>query len=265
MTAIMSTESPGDVEEEFKHDTDEVLEDKTWTTITMPSGQIMFVPQSDTFHEFKSDHPSQTYESFVKGVKGDVAIGQLMSYLSLTRDGTGVNYSSMRGLYLQDRMVFKFDRSYLKRRFLQWVWGAFCDECVLAGWAEAPFYTLRRHAYTRVSWQFGPWGWVDPVKEVTAKILAKDANIQSHAEIVEAEGGNVEDVIDANIRAEKYEKDAREAAGLGPKKPTSPPPPPPDENEDEDEEDARDRALLEIAEALRDGSRNGNGRSKKRF
>jgi len=265
MTAIMTTESPGDVETEFKHDESEDKEDKTWNTVTMPTGQLMLVPPTDQIHEFKSDHPSQTYESFVKGVKGDAAVGQQMSRLSLTKEGEGVNYSSMRGLYLQDRMVFLFDRSLLKRRWLQWAWECFCDECVLAGWAEAPFYMARRHAYTRVSWQFGPWGWVDPVKEVTAHALAVEKNIKSLPEVVQSEGGDMEDVIRANLRAEKFELEERERLGL----PAKSAPPKPAEDA---EGGFGTKALLDIANAFEEADReeggNGTGpkwKGKRRF
>lgn len=265
VTAVMTTESPEEVETAFKHDTDEKKEDKTWTTVTMPSGQIMLVPPTDNITEFKSDHPSQTYESFIKGVKGDAAIGQLMSYLSLTRDGTGVNYSSMRGLYLQDRMVFLFDRALLKRRWLQWAWQCFCDEAVLAGWVDAPFYMVRRHAYTRVAWQFAPWGWVDPVKEVTAKILARKENILSLPEICGSEGGDYEETIRANVRAEKFLAEERKRQGVTAPVEKKPKPFGGKAEDDDEEEDSDARGMRLIVQALEEMDKKSpefNGKSR---
>lgn len=246
-TAIYSTEDPEAVVDELKHPGSVEREGKSYDEITASPGEMTVVPNLDKFHEFQSNHPSATYESFIKGVKGDAAAGQMMSRLSLTREGEGVNYSSMRGLYLQDRMVFLFDRSLLVRRWLRWIWEAFVDEAVLFGWVDAPNYTARREDYLRVNWQFGAWGWVDPVKEVTAQILAVQHNIRSLTEVCQSEGGDAEETIRANIRLEKIESQEREKAQLPPKG-------------SEPIEKPTVKTVQEIAEALADGERNGQAR-----
>ena len=217
LTAVMKTGKPGDLESDMA--TGDVLdaEGNTVNTLEIQKGMLQILPYSDDIHEFKSDYPSAAYQPFMSGVKMDIARGVGISYLSLVRDATGANFSTMKATFLQDRLTYLFDRNYIRRELLDWIWANHCDECVLAGYVVAPQYKARRNVYVRASWQFGPWGMIEPTKEVEGAISAIGANLASHAQWAHAEGEDAEDIIDSNLRLEKYEVDRREEMGLKPK------------------------------------------------
>lgn len=216
LTAVMQTSKPGDLETDMA--TGDVLdkEGNTVNTLEIQKGTLQILPHGDQLYEFKSDYPSQTYEAFMMGVKSDLARGVGISYLSLARDAKGANFSTMKATFLQDRLTYLFDRNDTRRELLDWIWANHCDECILAGYAVAPNYQARRNVYTRVSWQFGPWGMIEPTKEVEGAISAIGANLASKAQWAHSEGEDAEDIIDSNLRLEKYETDRRKEMGLPP-------------------------------------------------
>lgn len=213
ITAIMSTSKPGDLESDLSTDTETIGSD-TWEVLPIHKGQLQILPHGDNMYEFKSDYPSATYESFMVGVKADIARGVGISYLSLTRDASSANFSSMKGVLLQDRMTYQADRNYFRRELLDWIWENHCAECLLAGWATAPNFTARKALYTRVAWQFGPYGMIEPVKETEGFITAISANLASKAAVAQSEGEDIEEIIDSNLRTELYEKERRAEMGL---------------------------------------------------
>ncbi len=252
-TAVAETRNPEAAAGDYGAEEEE-KEDVTYTEIPIITGKLNLLPIGEKFYEFKSDHPTATYESFTKGCKRDIGAGVGISGLALTRDGSDVNYSSMRGLYLGDRMGYLIDRAFLKRHGLDWVTDSYADEAVLAGWVEAPYYVERRDSYTATTWHFGAWGWVDPTKEVAAEVAAVAGNIKTLDEVVQAEGGDAEEVIDANLRAEAYLQKRRKELGLKAPTPFAPAAPPkgrpPEPDDDEEDEDEEERSAQDLARRI---------------
>lgn len=213
ITAVMMTKNPGELETDMSTGQIRTVE-KTWETAPIHKGQIQLLPHGDSITEFKSDYPSNTYDPFMGGTKADIARGVGISYLSLTRDASNANYSTMKGIWLQDRLTYHADRSYVRRTLLNWIWEGYCDEAVMRGYAEAPAYAQRRDVYTRVGWQFAPWGMIEPAREVDASIQAVKNQMASRANYVQGEGEDAEEVIDSNLRLELYEKEQRKSMGL---------------------------------------------------
>ena len=241
ITAVMQTANPGALEQDWSTGDQEIQGLSTYETVDVNKGQITVLPRGDSITEFKSDHPSTAFEPFMAGIKGDIARGIGISYLSLTRDVRGANFSTMKGTMLQDRLTYHADRILLKG-LLNWIYANHVEEAVLSGWAEARHFAERRSVYVSASWAFAPWGMVEPVKEIDAAITAIDANLASQAAWASAEGEDAEEIIDSNLRLKKYLKDNMAAMGLEnePAKKPDEEPAPDDEPEQEEEPDAEE-------------------------
>jgi len=215
ITAIIHTQDPGALEADWSTKTvrEGGTSGVTYETVPIQKGQLMLMPHTDNVSEFKSDHPTNAFEPFMQGIKGDIARGVGISYLSLTRDVSGANFSTMKGVMLQDRLTYQAERLLL-RGLLSWIYANHCDEAVLSGWVDAPCYARRRSAYIRVAWQFAPWGMVEPVKEINGAVLAINNNLASRASWAQSEGEDAEEIIDSNLRLEKYERERRDVMGL---------------------------------------------------
>lgn len=128
-----------------------------------------------------------------------------LSYESLSRDMTGVSYSSARQALLDDQRTFKVLQDWLICELCTPIYEAWLETAVLEGRVPirpADFYAERKK-YTAHTWTPVGWEWVDPQKDITASVKALDANMTT-LQAVCAEGGK--DWRDV-IRQRKVEND----------------------------------------------------------
>lgn len=128
-----------------------------------------------------------------------------LSYETLSRDMTGVSYSSARQAMLDDQRTFKVLQDWLICELCTPVYEAWLEAAVLEGRVPirpADFYA-NRPKYTAHTWTPVGWEWVDPQKDITANVRALEANLTT-LQAVCAEGGK--DWRDV-IRQRKVESD----------------------------------------------------------
>lgn len=118
-----------------------------------------------------------------------IAAGAGVTYEQLTGDYSSSNYSSSRAAALEfRRRVEAFQHHVLVRRFCRPVWRRWVTLEVLAGRLDLPGFFADPEPYLAARWIAPGWGWVDPVKEVQAEILAIEAGLKSRTEAVAARG-----------------------------------------------------------------------------
>jgi lambda family phage portal protein len=136
-----------------------------------------------------------------------MAVGTQLSYERLTRDYSQTNYSSNRAADLEDRRDFRPLQEAMIRQLCEPVWRKF-----LASAVEADKFTSFPDVFTFVAnydryaehvWQAPGWEWVDPVKEVTADILAVEKGFDTLADSLGRRGKDWRDVL----RQRKVEQD----------------------------------------------------------
>ena len=149
---------------------------------------------------------------FVKIQTRMLAASMGLSYESLSRDMTGVSYSSARQALLDDQRTFKVLQDWLICELCTPVYEAWLEYAVLEGKVPikpADFYA-NRQKYTAHTWTPVGWEWVDPQKDITASVRALDANMTT-LQAVCAEGGK--DWRDV-IRQRKVENDFIASMGM---------------------------------------------------
>ena len=154
--------------------------------------------------------PSSNFKDFEAAVLRNVAAGCGLSAQQVSNNWSDVNYSSARGALLEawktmDRRAADFGDG-----FAQPVRVAVMeemhdrDDLPMPG-GEVPEFMEMRGAYARCRWMRPPRGWMDPVKEIQASIMAIEGGISTLEDECAAQGIDWEDVVDQRrIEKQRY-------------------------------------------------------------
>lgn len=113
-----------------------------------------------------------------------MGVGTGLSYERLTRDYSQTNYSSNRASDLEDRREFRMEQQWLIDHLCIPVWIRFISLAVaneLEGMPSPFEFIANFHDWTEHEWQPPGWEWVDPLKEVTATVMAVENNLTTLA------------------------------------------------------------------------------------
>lgn len=163
------------------------------------AGTFGVVPQGYDFKTYDPAYPHEQYESFVKRCLRGISSGLSVAYNSLSGDLEGVNFSSIRAGVLEERdqwtgMQGMFAESVLVPVFKNWLQMALLTESiVLASGKPLPITKIEKFAQHR--WQGRRWAWVDPLKEMTANVLAIDNGLESPQNVIAGMGGDPESIL----------------------------------------------------------------------
>lgn len=133
-----------------------------------------------------------------------------LSYEIISRDFSGATFSSARQGHLEDRRLFEPMQLYSIDHLCQPVWEAFVEACVLAGIVTLPNYFTERDRYHECEWITPGWDWIDPVKEVSADILALKTGGKTLAQWCAERGYDWQD----QLKQMAAEKEFAESMGL---------------------------------------------------
>lgn len=149
----------------------------------------------------------ENYEVFVKQQLRRAARGLGITYEQLTGDLEKVNYSSIRAGLIEARRLFKMIQHHIIiHQFCKPVAARWMDMVVLSGLINIRDYATERRRYIRTEWTGKDWEWVDPVKDITSKILKVRAGYSSRTREIAEMGGHIEE-IDEEIRHENETAD----------------------------------------------------------
>lgn len=149
-------------------------------------------------------------EGMIKLQQRLISSGQGLSYESVSRDMSNVNYSSARQGVVEDDMTFAEDIELIKE-LLDDIYEAFLVAGMLSGIFDLPgFFENReaKHKYLAHNWVSSPKPWIDPVKEANANKTALETGLKTFAELSAADGRDWKEKIDeiAEIKAYAAEK-----------------------------------------------------------
>lgn len=155
-----------------------------WTDLPMGVEPIQNNPQ----------YPGTSYSEYTKAALRGVASGLGVSYNSLANDLEGVNYSSIRAGVLEDREEFKQIQNWIIEAFFRPIFREWLPMAILSGQVQLPFSKLEK--FLADTWTPRRWAWVDPLKDVNAKILAIDNLLESRRSTIADQGDDIEDVFE---------------------------------------------------------------------
>lgn len=180
---------------------DEVADDGQQLT-NMEPGVIEYLAPGQTFKEHNPMRPNTAIDPFLRYMLREVAAGIGVSYESLSRDYSQSNYSSSRLALLDDRDLWRTLQLWWLRNFREPLHREWLRLAVYAG----AISTLRAEQYLSdpakweaVKFKARGWSWIDPSKEVDAKIKAVQAGFTTVAKVIAetADGDDLEDILEA--------------------------------------------------------------------
>jgi lambda family phage portal protein len=163
-------------------------------------GSTIALPPGIEFQSWDTGNPSAELNAFSKLILRHIASGLKVSYVALSNDLEGVNYSSIRAGLLVERDQFRtlqqwWIDTFLRPVYVEWLKSASLSE----SWV-----ILGRDWRMYQSVHFVPrgWPWVDPLKDIQATLLAINNNLGSRTDALAEGGKDIEEVFE-KIAAER--------------------------------------------------------------
>ena len=173
--------------------------------------EIEFAPGTVTFGKpnekpqvLSNQRPSSNFNAFMKMILRALASMLGVPYESLTKDFSDTNYSSMRAALNEAWKLYLFYRRWFARLYTQPVWEMVIEEAYLRNFlgladdinalAAQDFYEGRAY-WCNATWTGPARGFIDPVKEVQAVILALESNLTTYGEAWAERGGDFADAL----------------------------------------------------------------------
>ena len=190
------------------YDPDKEEDDGSSITSLQP-GIIEKLPIGYEFQGFDPKYPDAVQESFTKGnLRGD-ASGLDLNYHDLSNDYETTTYSSGRLASLTERELWKDHQELFIEHFLDDVYASVLKEGMISGAIDVPYIYIDKYLNNAI-WYGRRWSWVDPLKDITAKILELRAGLGNASETMAEAGGSWKE----NIKLLAKNKKEADAAGL---------------------------------------------------
>jgi lambda family phage portal protein len=173
-------------------------------------GQIMYGREGQRPHLLSPERPGITFEPFVKIIRQAISMSVGIPYNVLFSDFTGMNYASYRSAMLDAWRVYKMRRTWIGQDVCQPIFTMLMEEAWLRDKLNLfgkDFYEYM-HEITRADFIGPPKGQIEPVKEISADVMAYKNNLKTQRQIILEQGGDIDAVYDQladekNMRKEK--------------------------------------------------------------
>ena len=159
---------------------------------TLPFGTTVEVPDMR--------YPNDMFGPFCAAALRRTASGLGVSYHSLTSDLENVNFSSIRSGTLEERDRWMCDQTWFDNVFLsivvrEWLKQALLSKSLLMPNGSA-LPAAKFAKFSNITMRGRRWEWVDPLKDMQAKVLAVTAGLASPQDVLaEMGGGDLGDIL----------------------------------------------------------------------
>jgi len=170
-------------------------EDEEGTLITeVEPGTLEKLPPGMDFKPFDPGRPNAEFGDFCKAILRSVSSGLGCSYNVLANDYESVNYSSLRAAKLSERDAWMEIQQWIIDKVLERIYEEWLNFAILT--KQLPFSASETPRLTNVKWQPRRWDWVDPLKDVQAKVLEIDHGLTSRTRVCAERGVDFEDILE---------------------------------------------------------------------
>lgn len=139
------------------------------------------------------------YPEIVRNMIRRFSAALSLSYATISRDFTQMNWATLRQAVLEDRDHYRSNQSIVVQQFHQWVYELWIEEAIMVGVLPIRIfgdYLRDPEPYLYPTWQPRSWKWVDPLKEIKALKEAQEANLETLAgQIAETTGEDLETTL----------------------------------------------------------------------
>jgi lambda family phage portal protein len=182
-------------------------------------GTFDTLPEGYDIKNFDSKYPNDVYPAFIKSALRAVASALGVAYNGLANDLEGVNYSSIRSGVLEEREFWMELQDWFTSAFLIPLYDDWLQLSLGMGAITSPAgFPLPATKFVKFSaheWQGRRWGWVDPLGDLQASVLAINNGLKSRSRIC-AEMGMEREQVWAELAREEEEMQAMKLNLAGP-------------------------------------------------
>ncbi len=171
-------------------------------------GQFEVLPKGWEFTPYDPQHPTTAFKDFGKAILRGISSGLDVSYHSLANDLESVNYSSIRYGAIDERDVWRELQGWMCQHFMTPIFEDWLSDALLRQTIQLPFSKLEK--FNSPMWQTRGWAWVDPLKDMTASVMAVKEGVKSMTQIISEDGNDIEEVYSDLAR----EKELRGKYGI---------------------------------------------------
>ncbi len=158
-------------------------------------GSVVYLRDNEDVTPSQATDVGDNYLNFMQQNLYRIACGIGVTYEMLTGDLRNVNYSSIRAGQLEvRRRIEQYQFQILVFQCCRPVWKAFVEACVFGGLIDAKDYNANQSDYLDVEWRTPAWPWVDPLKDVQARILEVNNHFTSRDAVIRERGEDPETV-----------------------------------------------------------------------
>lgn len=141
------------------------------------------LPPGYDFKTFDPDYPHADFGNFVKSMLRGVASGVGADYNTLANDLEGVNYSSIRSGKLETQDEWTCLQGWFKEGLHDPLWPEWLDAAFVSN--NLPGLPIGKfEKYNVAIWQGRRWPWVDPEKDVNARITEIHNGLTSYSQVM---------------------------------------------------------------------------------
>lgn len=180
------------------------LDDDSRRVDSIEPGMIEYMKPGEKITAAQPGRNSQTTKDFIEMELRLIAAGMGLSYEAVSRSMKGVNFSSARQSYLEDRRTYQQEQQFMIEYFLREVYTEFIISAVMAGQLNIPDFWKNKDNYLQHEWITPGWPWVDPVKEVNANSIAVKNGFSTSADVAAAQGKDWRDIYKQRAIEQAY-------------------------------------------------------------
>jgi len=177
-------------------------------------GQFLYGNTGERPYPLESNRPGNNFDAFAYLILRVMAASTGMPYEILAKDFSKTNYSSARAALLEAWRVFSRWRFWLEWNLCQRVWRLVQEEAFLLGlWTipkGAPDIYLNgglHPAWFSARWIGPKRGYVDPVKEIQANVVALNAGLTTYADLIAEQGQDWEETWEQRALEEEVKRE----------------------------------------------------------
>jgi len=212
-TAFIKTQAPADENPFGQTDPDMPYGRKDPNEYSMGPGQINIMDSGEDVVFANPTHPNGSFDKFAAAVSAQVGAAlEVPADLLLKQFNS--SYSASRAALLEAWKAFKMRREWLADDFCRPCYEIWMSEAAARGRISAPGFfndPVIRAAYLGSEWLGPSQGQLDPVKEITAEILACSEGFSTHEQsTIRLNGGQ----WDANV--EQLRREGEKLGGQAP-------------------------------------------------
>jgi lambda family phage portal protein len=221
-TAFIKTEAPTDDMPFNETEEEEPGEERGPNEYHMGPGQVNVMAPGEDVTFAQPTRPAGGFQNFVNAICTQIGAALEIPVDMLLKQ-FNASYSASRAALLEAWKAFKMRREWLADQFCRPIYEVWMAEAVARGRIYAPgFFTnpAIRAAYLRSEWLGPSQGQLDPVKEITAEILANGEGYSTHEQsTIKLNGGqwdaNVEQLQRENEKLGGRSPDPHQTGGTG--------------------------------------------------